>query len=47
LILQVTLFPHLGLALAFCVIHHVIHLMMDGYVVGRLARARAPSSTRA
>jgi sodium/bile acid cotransporter 7 len=40
LILQVTLFPGLGLALAFCVIHHVIHLMMDSYLVGKLARAK-------
>jgi solute carrier family 10 (sodium/bile acid cotransporter), member 7 len=46
LILQVTLFPGLGLALAFCVIHHVIHLMMDGYLVGRLARAKTLSPSR-
>jgi sodium/bile acid cotransporter 7 len=45
LILQVTLFPGLGLALAFCVIHHVIHLMMDGYLVGKLARAKVVSSS--
>jgi len=46
LILQVTLFPGLGLALAFCVIHHVIHLMMDGYLVGRFARAKTLSRSQ-
>lgn len=35
-LLQVKLFPQYGLALAFCVFHHFIHLMMDGYLVGRL-----------
>lgn len=37
---QVKLFPQYGLALAFCVFHHFIHLMMDGYLVGRLNRGR-------
>jgi len=37
---QVKLFPQFGLALAFCVFHHFIHLMMDGYLVGRLNRGR-------
>jgi sodium/bile acid cotransporter 7 len=37
---QVKLFPQYGLALAFCVFHHFIHLMMDGYLVGRLSRSR-------
>jgi len=32
--------PQYGLALAFCVFHHFIHLMMDGYLVGRLNRMR-------
>lgn len=36
IILQVSLFPAYGLALVFCVVHHVLHLMMDGYLVGRL-----------
>lgn len=35
-ILQVSLFPQHGIALIVCVIHHVIHLLMDGYLVGRL-----------
>jgi sodium/bile acid cotransporter 7 len=39
-LLQVKLFPQHGLALVFCVFHHFIHLMMDGYLVGRLNRAR-------
>ncbi len=37
-LLQVTLFPQYGLALAFCVVHHLVHLIMDGYLVGRLAQ---------
>jgi sodium/bile acid cotransporter 7 len=37
---QVKLFPQFGLALAFCVFHHFIHLMMDGYLVGRLNKGR-------
>ena len=36
IILQVSLFPQYGLALVVCVLHHMIHLMMDGYLVGRL-----------
>jgi sodium/bile acid cotransporter 7 len=36
-LLQVKLFPQYGLALVFCVFHHFIHLLMDGYLVGRLA----------
>jgi len=35
-ILQVTLFPEFGLALAVCVVHHVLHLIMDAYLVERL-----------
>jgi sodium/bile acid cotransporter 7 len=38
ILLQTTLFPEYGLALAFCVIHHFVHLMMDGYLVHRLGR---------
>ena len=36
IMLQVALFPQYGQALVFCVIHHIVHLMMDGYLVGRL-----------
>jgi sodium/bile acid cotransporter 7 len=33
IILQVSLFPEFGLALVVCVLHHVIHLIMDGFLV--------------
>ena len=36
IILQVALFPQYGLALVFCVVHHIVHLMMDGYLVGKM-----------
>lgn len=35
-VLQVSLFPEYGLALVFCVVHHIVHLLMDGYLVERL-----------
>jgi sodium/bile acid cotransporter 7 len=35
-ILQVSLFPQYGLALVVCVLHHIVHLLMDGYLVGKL-----------
>ena len=37
-ILQVSLFPQYGLALVVCVLHHMVHLLMDGYLVGRLRK---------
>ena len=40
IVLQVSIFPQYGLALAVCVIHHVIHLLMDGYVAERLKDQR-------
>jgi len=36
LILQVSLFPAYGQALVVIVVHHIAHLMIDGYLVGRL-----------
>jgi sodium/bile acid cotransporter 7 len=36
IILQVSLFPQYGIVLVVCVLHHMIHLLMDGYLVGRL-----------
>lgn len=39
IILQVSLFPRYGLALAVCVIHHLVHLMMDGYLAGQLGKS--------
>lgn len=35
-ILQVSLFPDYGLALVVCVVHHIIHLMMDAYLVEKI-----------
>lgn len=39
-ILQSTLFPDYGLALVVCVGHHIIHLVMDAYIVERLKRTQ-------
>jgi sodium/bile acid cotransporter 7 len=36
IILQVSLFPQYGIALVVCVLHHIVHLAMDGYLVERL-----------
>lgn len=36
IILQVSLFPELGLALVVCVVHHIVHLIMDAYLIGYL-----------
>jgi sodium/bile acid cotransporter 7 len=44
-LLQVKLFPDYGLALVFCVVHHFVHLMMDGYLVGWL-RTRSGNHVR-
>ncbi|WP_022664046.1 bile acid:sodium symporter [Desulfospira joergensenii] len=35
-IIQITCFPQFGTALLVCVVHHVLHLMMDGYLAGRM-----------
>jgi sodium/bile acid cotransporter 7 len=42
ILLQVSLFPQYGAALVVCVVHHMVHLMIDGYIVGIL-RARQPA----
>ncbi len=39
-LLQTSLFPGVGQALVVCVVHHLTHLLMDGYLVGRLAHRR-------
>lgn len=36
IILQMSLFPEYGVALAFSVLHHIIHMLMDGYLAARL-----------
>jgi sodium/bile acid cotransporter 7 len=38
-ILQVSLFPQSGLVLVVCVMHHIVHLMMDGWFVTFLKKA--------
>lgn len=35
-ILQVSIFPEYGIALVVCVMHHIVHLVMDAYLVGYL-----------
>ncbi|MDM8526154.1 bile acid:sodium symporter [Desulfococcaceae bacterium HSG8] len=35
-ILQVSLFPSYALALVVCVLHHIVHLMIDGYLVEKV-----------
>ncbi|MFT5698426.1 MAG: sodium/bile acid cotransporter 7 [Desulforhopalus sp.] len=35
-ILQVSLFPEFGIALVVCVVHHIVHLIMDAYLIGYL-----------
>ena len=42
IILQMSLFPHYESAAVACVLHHIIHLLMDGYLVGRLTAAGQP-----
>jgi len=37
-LIQTTLFPQHGIALAFCVVHHFVHLLMDGYLVSWFRR---------
>lgn len=38
IILQMSLFPQYGTALLVCVLHHIVHLIMDGYLVERLKK---------
>ncbi len=40
IILQVKLFPEYGLTLAVCVLHHIVHLFMDGYLAARIGHAQ-------
>ena len=37
-ILQGSLFPNYGLTLVVCVVHHIIHLIMDAYLVEKIKR---------
>jgi len=38
IILQISLFPQYGIALVVCVLHHLIQLIMDSFVVARLKK---------
>jgi len=38
ILLQMSLFPHHVAALVVCVVHHIVHLVMDAYLVARLKR---------
>lgn len=38
IILQVSLFPEFGIALVVCVLHHIVHLIMDAYLIGYLKK---------
>jgi len=40
--IQVTYFNEFGTALLVCVVHHIIHLMMDGYLSAKMGRRAAP-----
>ncbi|MCP3926165.1 MAG: bile acid:sodium symporter [Desulfobacterales bacterium] len=40
LVLLVSLFPQFGIALVVCVSHHIIHLMMDSYLIGFMNKKR-------
>ncbi len=40
LLIQTAIFPTHGGALVFCVAHHIVHLALDAYLVGRLAAGR-------
>ncbi len=37
-IIQMTYFPQYGIALLVCVVHHLVHLIMDGYLSVKLRR---------
>lgn len=40
IILQVSLFPEYGLALVVCVLHHIVHLAMDAFLIQYLKRLK-------
>jgi len=45
-ILQASYFSQYGTALVFCVVHHIIHLLMDGFLVEKLRASRCPVPDR-
>jgi sodium/bile acid cotransporter 7 len=36
--IQITCFPEYGTALLVCVLHHILHLMIDGYLATRIEK---------
>lgn len=40
--IQVTYFNEFGTALLVCVVHHIIHLMIDGYLSAKMSRKTIP-----
>ncbi|MFP4193841.1 MAG: bile acid:sodium symporter [Desulfobacterales bacterium] len=40
IVLQVTLFPQYGQALVVCVLHHLVSLLIDGFLVGRFGHEK-------
>lgn len=42
-LLQTALFPQYGQALVLCLCHHVIHLIMDGFVLSYVNKLRRPN----
>jgi sodium/bile acid cotransporter 7 len=36
--IQVTYFSEFGIALLVCVVHHIVHLMIDGYLSTKMSR---------
>jgi len=47
ILLQTALFPTLGNALVFCVVHHIVHLAVDGALAAHMAPASRPPSAGA
>jgi solute carrier family 10 (sodium/bile acid cotransporter), member 7 len=45
-VLQVSLFPEYGLALVVCMAHHIIHLLMDAFLVDYLQRSAPVEPSR-
>ncbi len=43
-VIQVTYFGEFGIALLVCVIHHIVHLMMDGYLSTKLGHGLSVKS---
>ncbi len=42
--IQITCFPEYGTALLVCVLHHILHLMIDGYLATRIRITTYPGS---